>query len=793
MSLDNWVIRKKPTDNIKKKPDIEIINVIETPTKLTNSCSKTKTPTKTSRKTTKRRKKKSSKKSSTSKSSTTSKKKTRRKTTKRKPRTTKVLKNNKVIKKTEMHNTLDRDKSMSSENEEENKKIIVNEIEMKETDRYLTSSEFLTLKNEDRAIVLLKKIFNHETFRSNEQKKAIFKILECDSDIYISFPTGAGKSLCYQLPSLCKPGVTIVFSPLLALINDQINSLVQKNIRCCQWSSSISKDDREQISRDLISDKPSYHIVFTTPESGKNLFFREILKSLFDKNLLNYLVIDESHCVSQWGHDFRPDYLKLCELKDLFQSIPLIALTATASQRVEEDIRRNLKLSTSNCKTFKISPFRKNLFYDVVTAESLPKLDEKKFGNLKKDEYKMEQIKKDISDFISKLIIHFKKKNGSDFNLFSGIIYCRSRNQCEEMANFLSSKGISANAYHSKIKNSDKLYIQKEWMNNGISVICATIAFGMGIDKADVRFVIHMSCPDDLAAYYQETGRAGRDGKRSYCRLYHSTNLKKRAEFFNKGNLAKIDKSKSDENNKKMKKQNLSESFKKMMEYCEGECCRHRMLCEYFGDQNIKSCTNNCDFCREPQKVKERLKKYRSDEYNCNLNTGIGEKNPTSLKRKQNESEDLYGGGKYGYQKEVEYYKEPSKQEIYRMEKNEKEERFNLIKDELAKRRKISNNVDKRMSNKEEDPKDFKNLTDPHDKKFDEYILSKREKVRQNIEKAIESIYTNSQERLKKSMEYEYKLYLESSSKNGYISKSTGFIVGLKKAIKNNEELPSIN
>ncbi|CEF68285.1 ATP-dependent DNA helicase Q5 [Strongyloides ratti] len=781
MSLDNWVIRKKPADD-KKKRDIEIISVIKSPTSVASNLDKKKNLTTTAKKMVKRKKTRKSLKSRTSKSS---KKKSSRKSSKRKSTKKKVSQLNNITEKIEASNT--------SYNEENNSpdtsvKVISNETEMKELDEYLVSSEFLSLTNEKRSLCILKKIFNHEAFRSKEQKKAIFKILEGDSDIYISFPTGAGKSLCYQLPSLCKPGVTIVFSPLLALINDQINSLIEKNVRCCQWNSSISKEDREQISRNLFSNKPNYHIVFTTPESGKNLFFREILKSLFDKKLLNYLVIDESHCVSQWGHDFRPDYLKLCELKDLFPSIPLIALTATASEHVEEDIRKNLKLSSSNCKTFRISPFRKNLYYDVIMAEGLPKLDDKKFGNLKKDEYKMEQIKKDVADFINKLITHFKKEKGSSFNSFSGIIYCRSRNQCEEMAGYLSKKAISAKVYHSRIRSKEKIDTQKEWMDNKITVICATIAFGMGIDKSDVRFVIHMSCPDDLAAYYQETGRAGRDGKRSYCRLYHSISLKKRAEFFNKGNLGKIEKSKCDENSKKMKKQNLSKSFEKMMEYCENECCRHKMLCEYFGDKNIKSCKNNCDFCREPQKVKERIRQYHNDEKTCDLKTGIGEKNPGPFKRKQVDNEDLYGGGKYGYQKEIEYYKEPSRQEIYRMEKNEKEERFNLIKGELAKRKKFSDINEKKVSNKEENPDDFKNLTNPHDKKFNEYILSKREKVRENIEKAIKDAYPNLEERLKKSTEYEYKLYSESSSKNGYISKSTGFIVSLKKNIENNGE-----
>uniref|UniRef100_A0A0K0F9Q2 ATP-dependent DNA helicase n=1 Tax=Strongyloides venezuelensis TaxID=75913 RepID=A0A0K0F9Q2_STRVS len=778
MSLDNWIIKKESTKEVKK--EIEVLKVIKSPFK---SVSKIKKPSRNL-------KKKSQPKQRKGRSRKFSKYK------QRKTSISKSIRNNpsvNVVERNKVPGVMDHDENDLLEVYEEKDKIVENEVEMKEVDKYLSSAEFLALTNEERAICLLRGVFNHESFRSKEQKKAIFKILEGDSDVYISFPTGAGKSLCYQLPSLCKPGVTIVFSPLLALILDQINGLIKKNIRCCQWNSAISKDDREKISRDLRSDKPSYHIVFTTPESGKNLFFRDILKSLFEKNLLNYLVVDESHCVSQWGHDFRPDYLKLCELKNLFSMVPLIALTATASETVEEDIKRNLRLSISKCKTFKISPFRKNLFYEVVTAESLPELDGMKFGDLKKDEYKMEQIKEDISNFIKKLMIHFKKQNGSSNYSYSGIVYCRSRNQCEEMANFLASKNISATAYHAKFKSKEKIEIQRKWMNNEISVICATIAFGMGIDKEDVRFVIHTCSPDDLAAYYQETGRAGRDGKRSYCKLYHSTNLKKRAEFFNKGSLARIDKSKGDENSKRMKKESLIESFKKMMEYCESECCRHKLLCEYFGDKSLKSCKNNCDFCREPQKVKERLKKFNTYEGSQNFATEMRGTNPGSLKRSHTDTEDLYGGGKFGYQQETNYYKQPSRQEIYKTEQHEKEERFNLIKSELAKRKKVSKMGDKETSKKDENPEDFKNLENPFEKKFSDYILGTRERVRQNIEKAIKDVYPNLEERIKKSGQYEYKLYSESSSKNGYISKGTGFIVYLKKAIENNEELPSVN
>uniref|UniRef100_A0A0N4ZH69 ATP-dependent DNA helicase n=1 Tax=Parastrongyloides trichosuri TaxID=131310 RepID=A0A0N4ZH69_PARTI len=756
MSLDGWIIRKKV-----ENPSIKEECITESIEDKSNDKKVVKKKVIRKRKTSRR------KSTSSTKSKTTPKKK---KSPKRKRKTT-----------TRKRSTSSTKRIIAKDVDVE--EIIIEDVkgdeeEMEKVDQLLQSDNYNSLPIEERVICILKGIFNHEKFRSKQQMDSILSAVKGDKDIYISFPTGAGKSLCYQLPALIKPGVTIVFSPLLALINDQINSLIRKNVRCCAWNSTIKQDERQEIVKNLYSSNPKYHLIFTTPESAKNSYFRDILISLHKRNKLNYLVVDEAHCVSQWGHDFRPDYLKLHELRELLPKIKWIALTATASTVVEKDIRKNLSFVSKKCESYRISPFRKNLFYEVVIAESLndPNIKQR---NMKNDEFKMAQIKEDVSKFILRVKTSCQNKHGIDFKGYGGIIYCRSRNLCEELSGYLNTKGIISRAYHAKMSQKDRIQIQSQWMSNDIPVICATIAFGMGIDKADVRFVIHMSCPDDLAAYYQETGRAGRDGQRSYCRLYHSTNIKKKAEFFNKGNLGRIEKSKSNDTEKILKKQNLSETFEKMMEYCESERCRHSMLCEYFGDSSLKTCNGNCDYCRQPDKVKEKMIKFKNDKINEEFKTVAGDVKK-GFKREAPDSSELYEGGRYGYKAEEAYYGESSGRSSLKDELKEKEERFNFIKGELAKRRKLS--PKKVVKKVKEDPKDFVNILNADEKRFDEYNLGMREKVRQNIENALANKYPDPVERLKQSGEYEYKLYCESTSKSNYASKSTGLIVNLKKS-----------
>ncbi|CEF68286.1 ATP-dependent DNA helicase Q5 [Strongyloides ratti] len=478
------------------------------------------------------------------------------------------------------------------------------EKKMLEVSKMVLSEEFSNMENKEKAEFVLRKIFRHNEFRTKDQEEAIISAIARDSDIYISFPTGAGKSLCYQLPALCKLGVTIVFSPLLALIQDQVLALQAKMIKCCSWNSTLTIDERSYISKDLFSSSPKYQIIYTTPESAQTEFFQTMLKKLHTNNLLNYLVVDEAHCISQWGHDFRPKYSKLSSLRSLAPDVPWIALTATASSAVEEDIKTQLMFK--NYKSFKTSPYRCNLFYDVITEGQLKR---EALMNEKED-VKMEDdvnIKSHIAIYIKEIKEKLIKENGSDFKEYGGIVYCRSRSLCEEITDYLISKDILAAAYHARLKKKDKVEVQQKWMRNEISVICATIAFGMGIDKADVRFVIHLGSPNDLASYYQESGRAGRDGKKSYCRIYLSDETLEQAKFFKSISLKRILCSKTSEEQKRAKKDNLNYSYQKMREYCEKDECRHKMLCSYFGEVRRVPCVTNCDVCINARNCKENI------------------------------------------------------------------------------------------------------------------------------------------------------------------------------------------
>uniref|UniRef100_A0A0N5A1W0 ATP-dependent DNA helicase n=1 Tax=Parastrongyloides trichosuri TaxID=131310 RepID=A0A0N5A1W0_PARTI len=482
----------------------------------------------------------------------------------------------------------------------------IKEEKMKQIDEVLNSTEFIQKSVKERALYVLKNVFNHEKFRNKDQEQAITTAIERKYDIYITFPTGAGKSLCYQLPSLCKPGVTIVFSPLIALIQDQISALTEKNIRCCAWNSTLTDKERSENAKDMFSKYPKYRLVYTTPESAQTEFFQRMLKSLYENNMLNYMVVDEAHCISQWGHDFRPKYSMLSMLRKFTIGVPWLALTATASKSVELDIKKSLQFN--DCKHFQTSPYRPNLFYDVVSENSLIRA-----AKLNQTDNEIPStINGDMITHINKITNDLKNEQGDNFKGCSGIIYCRSRDLCGQYAAFLQAKGILAASYHAKLKKSEKIEIQEKWMKNEVTVICATIAFGMGIDKADVRFVFHIGAPNDLAAYYQESGRAGRDGLKSYCRLYISDDTISTSEHFKQRSLYFIKRDKNcDESVKKIKEENLNYSYKKMTQYYSEEKCRHTMLCSYFGDESMSKCNVNCDICVMESSSKENLKEKR--------------------------------------------------------------------------------------------------------------------------------------------------------------------------------------
>ncbi|XP_055550921.1 uncharacterized protein LOC129733251 [Wyeomyia smithii] len=460
----------------------------------------------------------------------------------------------------------------------------------------------------------LKQYFGHNDFKSSLQEEAIQTIITRTRDVYVSMPTGSGKSLCFQLPGVMQDNkVTIVFSPLLALIKDQLDTLAKLKIPANSINSKMSNKDRDRVLNDLKSIRTDIRFLYITPEQANTSTFKELMKMLVKHKKVAYVVVDEAHCVSEWGHDFRPDYLKLGALRSEYPSIPWIALTATASKKVVDDIFKNLRLKEPVAK-FKTSCFRQNLYYDVV------------FKNSIQDDYIH------LRDYIESIL----EKDETDIKPAKkscGIIYCRTRETTERVANSLTKLGLKTAAYHAGLKQSERVAVQEDWMDGKYPIISATISFGMGVDKASVRFVIHWDVPQSVAAYYQESGRAGRDGKKSYCRVYHCRDQCKSIDFLLQQDLQKA------KNTAKEDKAKLAiRNFGKIVEYCETPRCRHRLFSDFFGD-DPPECINMCDVCTNPKKVESAIETFQQLSVSGKLKTKIGF---------DDNFEDLYEGGRKG-------------------------------------------------------------------------------------------------------------------------------------------------
>ncbi|MCO5587461.1 hypothetical protein L7F22_041410 [Adiantum nelumboides] len=408
-------------------------------------------------------------------------------------------------------------------------------------------------------------IFGHRQFRSHQRKAC--ESTMAGKDCFILMPTGGGKSLCYQLPAVLSPGVTVVVSPLLSLIQDQVLALINRfDIPATFLSSQQSSSQSCAVIQELRKSRPSCKLLYVTPEKiAGSASFQALLKNLQQRGQLARFVIDEAHCVSQWGHDFRPDYKSLGVLKQQFSSVPLMALTATATQPVREEIMKILRIPRA--VVLEASFDRPNLTYEVVN----------------KDQDPFKQLGQAIQD-------RFKGK--------CGIVYCLSKNECMDVCGYLNEKFHTKTVYyHAGLSGRERMLVQRKWQIGEVQVVCATIAFGMGIDKADVRFVIHNSMSKAVESYYQESGRAGRDGLPSTCMILYS-----KKDF---SRIVCMLRSGQGTNRTRFKWG--MEQARKMQAYCaEKSRCRREMLLDHFGEsfdsRNCQFGASPCDTCKNKAK-----------------------------------------------------------------------------------------------------------------------------------------------------------------------------------------------
>ncbi len=395
----------------------------------------------------------------------------------------------------------------------------------------------------------LKKFFGFNGFKGTQEK--IIKNLLSGRDTFVIMPTGGGKSLCYQLPAIVSEGTAIVVSPLIALMKNQVDAIrgfSNESGIAHFLNSSLNKSDTAQVKKDVLSGKTK--LLYIAPET----LTKEDNISFFKEFKISFFAIDEAHCISEWGHDFRPEYRRLRPIIEAVGNVPVIALTATATPKVQQDIQKNLGMLEADL--YKSSFNRDNLYYDIRAKQN-----------------------------VNKEIIKYVKNNSGK----SGIIYCLSRKKVEEVANELKANGIKAAPYHAGLDSKERGLTQDMFLMEDLHVIVATIAFGMGIDKPDVRFVIHHDIPKSLEGYYQETGRAGRDGGEGNC-----------VTFYSHDDILKLEKFMKDKPvaEQEIGKQMLSETSS----FAESNSCRRKFLLHYFGEEFDESkCNEMCDNCRHPK------------------------------------------------------------------------------------------------------------------------------------------------------------------------------------------------
>ena len=450
----------------------------------------------------------------------------------------------------------------------------------------------------------LRKYFGYDKFRG-DQEKIIRNILE-GNNTFVIMPTGGGKSMCYQLPALLSEGVSIVVSPLIALMKNQVDAIrnVSEDDSVAHvLNSSLSKTEANRVKQDIKDGKTK--LLYVAPES---LTKKENVDFFHQVNI-SFFAIDEAHCISEWGHDFRPEYRRLREIFEQISSVPIIALTATATPKVQHDIQKNLNML--DAVVFQDSFNRDNLYYEVRPKKEVEK----------------------------EIIRYIRSKQGK-----SGIIYCLSRKKVEQLAEVLRVNGINALAYHAGMDASTRAKHQDAFLMEEVDVIVATIAFGMGIDKPDVRFVIHHDIPKSLESYYQETGRAGRDGGEGELLTFYAYKDIEKLEKFLQG--------------KPVAEQEIGRQLLfEIVSYAESSICRRKYLLHYFGEEfDEANCNSMCDNCKHPKETMEgkeyvqlllkavvELKEMQKAKHICAFLAG---KDTAEISTYKHDKLPLYGKGK---------------------------------------------------------------------------------------------------------------------------------------------------
>lgn len=414
------------------------------------------------------------------------------------------------------------------------------------------TSPTVTDASEDPFLSVLQNVFGHENFQNNQ--RGIIEASMQNKDLLTVMPTGSGKSLCYWIPGILSKGVTVVITPLIALLNDQVTKLINLNIPVCFVTSSMHPNERELVFHELTKVDTKYKFFYATPEFVLSHQAKVCFEAMVENDTLRRFVVDEAHCVDTWGNSFRPAYNNLSELKAFKKSF--CAFTGTATPRTQAQIVQKLGLMTP--EIFQASCNRENLHFAVMKkGEKHPKED---------------------------LVEYIKVKHAKQ----CGIVYCFSTKDTVELAYIFKSKGLPATYYHGQLDHFEKKENAKAWLEGKALIMCATSAFGMGIDKSDVRFVIHITLPRSMEDYYQEAGRAGRDGNPSTCIIMF--------RFMDRNQLLRtISPQTADD-----QKDYLRSSVNAIISYCMSSICRRQYILEHFGEVSEVDCKNTCDNCTNP-------------------------------------------------------------------------------------------------------------------------------------------------------------------------------------------------